>query len=78
MREIEEVTGDTHSRGAFTKIAKKLPQDVIFRFLSEIRADHLAGPLGVKRSPAAIFMDKVKRYCEGHKIDVGIKFRREG
>lgn len=75
VQEMERATGDTHSRGAFTKIAKGLPQQVIWRFLSEIKADHLHGPLGVKRSPSAILMDKVRRYCQDRKLDIGIKFK---
>jgi len=47
---------------------------VIWRFLSELKADYLHGPLKVRKSLAAVFMDKVRRYCEEHEIDIGIKF----
>ncbi|MEM1562821.1 MAG: hypothetical protein QXV75_07555, partial [Candidatus Bathyarchaeia archaeon] len=72
--EIERITGDKHSRATFYRIARSLPEDVIWRLLSELKADYLYGPLKIKTSLAAIFMDKVKRYCQEHGIDIGIKF----
>lgn len=74
VSEIEHVTGDRHSRPTYYRIARNLPEDVIWRFLSELKADYLYGPLKVKTSLAAIFMDKIKRYCQERGIDIGIKF----
>jgi len=79
VREMERVTGDTHSRGAFTKIAKMLPESVLWRFLSEVKLahhDHLHGVSKIKRSLAATFMDKVRRYCREHQLDIGVKFQK--
>ncbi|MEN3011020.1 MAG: hypothetical protein ABDI20_08710 [Candidatus Bipolaricaulaceae bacterium] len=73
--EIEKITGDTHSKATYIKIVKALPDDVLWRFLSELKADYLHGPLTVRESLAAIFMDKVKRYCQEHGLDIGIKFK---
>lgn len=78
VKEIEQATGDNHSRKAFTKIAKNLPSQVLWRLLSEVKVDYIRGPLEVKRSPAAIFMDKVKRYCAERQLDIGIKFKGVG
>jgi hypothetical protein len=74
IQEIERITGDKHSRPTYWKIVKGLPEEVIWRFLSELKADYLHGPLKVRKSLAAVFMDKVRRYCEEHEIDIGIKF----
>ncbi|MEM3713600.1 MAG: hypothetical protein QXF82_01495 [Nitrososphaeria archaeon] len=75
VNEIEKITGDTHSRLTYVKIVKALPEDILWRFLSELKADYLHGPLKVRESLAAVFMHKVKRYCQEHNLDVGIRFK---
>jgi len=74
IQEIERITGDKHSRPTYSKVVRGLPEEVIWRFLSELKADYLHGPLKVRKSLAAVFMDKVRRYCEEHGIDIGVKF----
>lgn len=41
----------------------------------QVWVSDIHGPLGVNKSPAAIFMDKVRRYCQRHNLDIGIKFK---
>jgi hypothetical protein len=53
--EIEQVTGDTHSRRMFEIIAGSLPDDVIFQILSEIRQGE-----GI-RNRGAVFVAAAKR-----------------
>lgn len=78
VKEIERVTGDTHSRGAFTLIARKVPSQRIWQWLSEVKLahqDHLHGVSKIKQSRSALFMDKARRYCQERNLDIGIKFR---
>jgi len=79
VQEIERVTGDRHSRGAFTKVAKNLPERMIWQWLSEVKLahhDHIHGVSKIKRSLSATFMDKVRRYCREHQLDIGVKFQK--
>ena len=58
VEEILKVCGDAKSARFYRKVAGALPDDVIFRFLSEIRQDETISNRG------AVFTTKVKRYLE--------------
>ena len=51
---------DLQSRRFYARVAQVLPDEMVFRFLSEIRQDD-----GI-RSRGAVFTSKVKRYLERH------------
>lgn len=56
VEEILKVCGDQGSRRYYMHVARALPDDVIFRFLSEIKAD------ATVRNRGAVFTSKVKAY----------------
>lgn len=58
--EILATCRDTQSRGYYTRIARVLADEVIFRFLAEVRQD-----LSI-RNRGAVFTAKVKRYLREH------------
>ena len=54
--EILAVCGDPKSARFYGRVARRLPDDVIFRYLSEIRQD------ATIRNRGAVFTTKVKDY----------------
>jgi hypothetical protein len=58
--EILRTCRDDQSRWFYTKVARLLPDEVIFRFLAEIRQDSSIANRG------AVFTAKVKAYLERH------------
>lgn len=60
VNEILATCRDGHSRRFYTKVARVLPDEVLLRFLSEIRQD----PSILNRG--AVFTAKVKRYFRKH------------
>jgi hypothetical protein len=60
VEEILRVCGDVKSARYYGKVARALPDHVIFRFLSEIKADKTI------RNRGAVFTAKVKEYRQAH------------
>ena len=60
--EIEKVTGDTHSRRMFQLIAARLPDEIIFQLLSEIKQ----GQEGI-RNRGAVFVAATRGRLEGRR-----------
>ena len=60
VEEILEVCQDMKSARFYSKVARALPDDMIFRFLSEIKQDPKINNRG------AVFTTKVKRYASRH------------
>ena len=58
VEEILKVCSDVKSARFYGQVAVALPDEVIFRFLSEIRQDETI------RNRGAVFTTKVKRYLE--------------
>ena len=58
--EILRTCRDEQSRRFYTKVARLLPDEVIFRFLAEIRQDSSINNRG------AVFTAKVKQYLGEH------------
>lgn len=58
IEEIEAVTGDSHSRGGFAKVAIRLPDDLILQILSELK--HSQGI----RNKGAVFMSIARKYLD--------------
>lgn len=56
VEEILVVCGDTRSTPFYAKVARVLPDEVIFQYLSEIRQDESI------RNRGAVFTSKVKGY----------------
>ena len=55
---ILEVCGDARSAPFYAKVARALPDEVIFQYLSEIRQDESI------RNRGAVFTSKVKGYLQ--------------
>ena len=60
VEEILKVCRDLRSERFYGQLAARLPDGVIFQFLSEIRQDETI------RNRGAVFTAKVKRYVWGH------------
>jgi len=58
--EILATCKDERSQRFYATVARRLPDEAIFRFLSEIRQDPRI------RNRGAVFVAKVKRYLETH------------
>ena len=56
VEKILEVCRDMKSARFYSQVARALPDEVIFRFLSEIKADNTI------RNRAAVFTTKVNQY----------------
>jgi len=74
--DILEVTGDEHSRGFYTKLARlaaenPVLEDIIYVCLSEVKDEWHRGK--IRKSKGALFTDKIKRYCQEREIDLGLK-----
>jgi len=62
VEKILEVCRDMKSARFYSKVARALPDDVIFRFLSEIKDDQTI------KNRGAVFTSKVKRYASRHNL----------
>ena len=70
---ILSVTEDPHSEGFYRKLARRAQaeprlQDLVFRCLSEVKAEWHEGL--IRASKGAAFTDKLKRYCKECGIDL--------
>ena len=64
IAEILHICGDKKSVAFYGRVAEALPDDVILRFLSEIKDDEKI------RNRGAVFTHKVKRYASRHKLRI--------
>jgi hypothetical protein len=64
VEKILEVCKDTRSARFYGKVVRALPDDMIFRFLSEIKQDDKI------RNRGAVFTSKVKQYASQHKLSL--------
>jgi len=64
VAEILHICGDRKSARFYSKVARALPDEVIFRFLSEIKHDETI------KNRGAVFTHKVKRYASRHKLRI--------
>jgi len=69
--EILAVLGDEKSRAFYTKIARIVPTDLIYRVLGEVKEEWREGL--IRTTKGAVFTDKLKRYCRERGIDLGLK-----
>lgn len=58
IEQIEAVTGDSHSRGGFAKVAIRLPDDLILQILSELKQSQ-----GI-RNKGAVFMSIARQHLD--------------
>lgn len=68
---ILEVTGDAESKAFYQRVARLCPADLIYRTLSEVK--DAARLKQIRTSKGAVFTDKIKRYCRGRGIELGLK-----
>jgi len=54
------VLKDDQSRGFYLKVARRVPRDVIYQLISEIRADIINNPQSEIQNPASIFTKRIK------------------
>lgn len=76
VERMVETLQDESSRRFYTKIAQRIAtyprlEDLIYRCLSEVKDEYLRGQ--VRTTRGAVFTDKLKRSCDEHGIDLGIK-----
>lgn len=64
VEKILEVCRDTKSARFYARVARALPDEVIFRFLSEIKQDDRI------KNRGAVFTSKVKQYTSRHKLSL--------
>ena len=64
VEKILEVCKDTKSARFYSKVARALPDDMIFRFLSEIKQDPKI------KNRGAVFTSKVKRYVSQYRLSL--------
>ena len=65
--EIVATCKDERSRRYYARVARRLPDHVLFEFLAEIRQDPTI------RKRGAVFVAKVKRYDLAHPLDQGVR-----
>ena len=67
VADILAVCGDEHSRGFYTRVAQKLPAEVIRAALSETKYQAQTGK--IKKSKGAFFTDEITRIAKTRGID---------
>jgi len=76
VEEMLRILGDERSRPFYTKLARQAVgdprlQDLIYRCLSEVKEEEHEG--WIRTTKGAVFVDKLKRYCQEWGIDLGLK-----
>ena len=64
VAEILHICGDRKSARFYRRVAQAIPDDVIFRFLSEIKDDETI------KNRGAVFTHKVKGYASRHRLRI--------
>ena len=62
VSDILQVVGDTKSKAFYEKVARSIPQEIIYRALSEVKAASLDGE--IKTTKAKLFTYLVKKYAK--------------
>ena len=62
VSDILQVVGDTKSKAFYEKVARSIPQEIIYRALSEVKAASLDGE--IKTTRAKLFTYLVKKYAK--------------
>lgn len=68
--DILSILKDDKSRGFYLKVARRLPSQVIYRLLAEIRADIINNPHTQVQNPAAIFTKRIKEVAAERGIEL--------
>lgn len=68
VEDILEVCQDEKSRNFYTKIARLLPQQLIYRAISEVKEVSNSGE--IKKNNGALFVSLIKKYAEEEGIDL--------
>ena len=63
---------DEKSLGCYRVIASKVPEDIIFQKMAEVKDSWKEG--SIKKSQAAVFVGLIKQYCEKKHIELGFKY----
>ena len=70
-QEMMEKLGDEKSLGCFRKIAAKIPEEIIFSVLANVKDSARSGK--IRQSRGALFVDIIKKYAQEKNIDLGFK-----
>jgi len=62
VSDILDVVGDTKSKAFYEKVARAVPQEVIYRALSEVKYANLSGE--IKTTKAKLFTHLIKKYAK--------------
>ena len=72
VADILEVCGDQHSRGFYTRVAQKVPAELIRAALSETK--YRGATDQIKKSKGAFFTDEIRRIAKARGIDLKLNF----
>ena len=70
-QEMMEKLSDEKSLGCFRKIAAKIPEEIIFSVLANVKDSARSGK--IRQSRGALFVDIIKKYALERNIDLGFK-----
>lgn len=70
-QDIADKLDDHKSLRCYRKIAKKIPQDVIYDILSNVKDVALSGK--IRKSRGALFVEIIKQYANDRGIELGFK-----
>jgi hypothetical protein len=70
--ELATKFSDEKSLNCYRMIAKKVPQDIIFQKLAEVKDSAEQGTILTKQ--AAVFVGLIKEYCHKKNIKLGFKY----
>jgi hypothetical protein len=69
--EMLDVLGDRHSTGLYRRIARSVPDDLIFEVLSETKYQAQTGK--IRKSRGAFFTNEIVRRAKSYGIDLGLR-----
>ncbi len=73
-KEIGLQMEDDHSLGFYRNVVDKIPENIIWQALSEVKDTHLTG--NIKKSKGALFTKIIKTKAVEHNINLGTKKRK--
>ena len=73
--QLAEKLNDQKSLGCYRVIAEKVPQQVIFQTLGNVKETAAAGE--IRKSRGALFVEMIKKYSESHGIELGFQTEQQ-
>jgi phage replication O-like protein O len=76
VQQILEVTGDPKSTGFYRRVARLVPEPLVYQALSETKVAKLGGE--IRTNPGALFTSRIKDIARRNRIDLGLRPSAEG